>query len=202
MVLPAPFGAPWARQRPPGLGLLSVAALLSLTLAGCRRKHVAPAVPEPPAPVAAAPAEPAPVAAEPVVAAPASPPSAPAAAPAEVTYEKVTPADGGTINGAADGPKAEEMNKILKAALPKLEACLAAEKGIELGKPLKIDVQYKVGNDGKPTDVEVKGAPGASQACLAQQVAAIVYPAFGGPPLQHSFPINYQRSAFAPAAPK
>lgn len=182
---------------------LVAAASLSLTLAGCRRKHVAPAVPEPPAPVAEAPVEPAPVAAEPAVAAPPppSPSPSPPAARAEVTYEKVTPADGGTINGAADGPKAEEMNKILKAALPKLEACLAAEKSIELGKPLKIDVQYKVGNDGKPTDVEVKGAPGGSQACLTQQVAAIAYPAFGGPPLQHSFPINYQRSAPTPVAP-
>ncbi len=86
------------------------------------------------------------------------------------------------------------MNRVLKANLPKMESCLNASTEIEYGKPLQVNVQYKVGNDGKPTEVQIKGPVSPTvQSCLQRQVQALPYPQFGGEPVDHSFPLNYQR---------
>lgn len=175
--------------------LAAVAALAG----GCRRKHAPigpPAQAAQPTPVAPPSAE----APPPVENAP-SPPASPSAPPppasldaATFHYEVVDGGAGGTVNGDPNGPKADEMNRILKAGLPKLEGCLNASTEIEYGKPLQVSVQYKVGNDGKPTDVQIKGPVSATvQSCLQSQVQALPYPAFSGAPIAHSFPINYQR---------
>lgn len=184
----------------PGVSVAAVSLALSLSLAsGCRRKHVAPEQPAP-TPVAAAPEQAAPPPeAAPVDPFPNTPPSAPSAPPTPPSAPKLdynATVDGGanTVNGHPDGPKADDMNKVLKAGLPKMESCLNASKELELGKAIAVEVKYKVGNDGKPTDVVVKGPVSATvQTCLSNQVGALPYPAFGGPPVEHSFPLNYQR---------
>ncbi len=183
----------------PGVSLAVVSLALSLAFAsGCRRKHVAPEQPAP-APVAAAPVEAPPPEAAPVDPFPNAPsPSAPSARPTPPGAPKLdynATADGGTtVNGHPDGPKADDMNKVLKAGLPKMESCLNASKELEFGKAVAVEVKYRVGNDGKPTDVVVKGPVSATvQTCLSNQVGALPYPAFGGPPVEHSFPLNYQR---------
>lgn len=173
------------------------------TATACRRHHVAPPVSAPistaatvdPKPIVA----PEPTAPEPVREAFApQPPAAPPPAGPKLTYERREEPDGGigtTVNGHPDGPKAEEMNKILQAGLPKMESCLNASTEIAAGKPIKVDVQYKVGNDGKPTEVQVRGPVSAAvQSCLVNQVSGLPYPAFGGPSVAHSFPIEYQRA--------
>lgn len=180
------------------LAVVSLAVSLGLT-AGCRRKHVAPEQPAP-QPVAAAPVEAPPEAAPtdpfpaaPTPSAPSASPSAPPSAP-KLDYNATVDGGANTVNGHPDGPKADDMNKVLKAGLPKMESCLNASKEVEVGKAIAVEVKYKVGNDGKPTDIVVKGPVSATvQSCLSSQVGALPYPAFGGPPVEHSFPLNYQR---------
>lgn len=170
----------------------------------CRKRHRQSAedlLPGAPAEAPAA-AAPAPPSASDNVAPLYYPPPAPA--PAKVTppdmagprlgYASRPLPDGGTVNGHPDGPQAEALNKVLQESLPRFEACLNASTEIAAGQRLQVNVKYQIGNDGKPINVAVAGPVSAKvQACITSEVSATTYPKFGGPPIDHAFPLDYQR---------
>lgn len=166
-------------------------ALFVIALAACRRTHVPPTVTAPPS---------APAVEEPeVAAAPPAPPVEPRATstarqPAPAPIVTTAARDGGTVNGDANGPRAEALNQVVAAAQPSLQACL---DGTELapGAELDVTVSYKIMNDGRTVGVEVAAAGASREAidCMRRVADGLRFPPFGGEPVSGSFPYRYRR---------
>jgi hypothetical protein len=155
--------------------LLLAAAIASV---GCRRhRHDtdSEAIPSSPPPITAPPEAP------PALEAPPAPPAG-AAAPMP---------PGGTINGDPRGPRAAEFNKIVQAALPRLQACFDEAKDLPNGQ-LTVSVHYVVEPPGYTGAVSARGAaPQPVLDCCRRIFENLQFPQFRGPKVEQDYPVTY-----------
>jgi hypothetical protein len=110
-----------------------------------------------------------------------------------------------TMNGDPSGPQQAVFGALDVEAQRKVQSCLSA---IPASAPLapgpqQFSVKYDVGNDGKPTAIDITGAaPAETIACAKSAIEGLAFPAYKGAVLGFQFQIQYSRTTTAPAAAK
>jgi len=101
--------------------------------------------------------------------------------------------DGGTVNGHPQGPRAADLEAIVRRALPTMERCVDSA---EL--PANVDVsayvRYRILPIGRTGTVEVQGnLPPASAACVKAIFDGLRFPRFEGEPIDSGLPFSLRR---------
>lgn len=110
-----------------------------------------------------------------------------------------------TMNGDPNGPQQAVFVALDVDGQKKVQSCLSA---IPASAPLapgpqQLSVKYDVGNDGKPTAIDITGAaPAETVACAKSAIEGLAFPAYKGAVQSFQFLIKYSRTTTAPAAAK